>query len=516
MSLLNSASMIGLLCLTSALVCQAQSNDYRPVYHFTPDENWMNEPNGLIKIGSTWHLFYQHNPTANVWGNLNWGHATSTDLLHWTHQALAITSENGVEAFTGTAYYDIDNTSGLGTSANPPYLAWFTGYTVANQSQDQRLAFSVDNGATWTKFQGNPIISTTQEAPHDITGGLESRDPKVFFHSPSGKWVMVLAHGGQDKMTFWTSTDTKQWTWQSDLESSSISGMSSAITGWEVPDMFQLPIAGTGESTWVLIITPAQGSPAGGNGVLALTGSFDGATFTADPVRNETMWLDYGRDFDGALSWVNVPSSDGRRIIAAVMNSYGSNPPTTTWKGMLSFPRTLSLKTIGNEQYFVQQPIAELDSVGSTVLQIQNQTIAPGQTLLSSVYGTALDIRIAFRPAVSSILSLAVRKGASEQTVIKYTQSTSTLSVDRTASGDISYDPAAGGVHDAKLQVEDTGIVHIRALIDTCSVEVFGGQGEAVISDLIFPSDSSDGLALDVTGGNVAIESVEVRKISLA
>ncbi|EHA19510.1 Inulinase [Aspergillus niger ATCC 1015] len=509
------AYMVWMTCLGLTLPSQAQSNDYRPSYHFTPDQYWMNEPNGLIKIGSTWHLFFQHNPTANVWGNICWGHATSTDLMHWAHKPTAIADENGVESFTGTAYYDPNNTSGLGDSANPPYLAWFTGYTVSSQTQDQRLAFSVDNGATWTKFQGNPIISTSQEAPHDITGGLESRDPKVFFHRQSGNWIMVLAHGGQDKLSFWTSADTINWTWQSDLKSTSINGLSSDITGWEVPDMFELPVEGTEETTWVVMMTPAEGSPTSGNGVLAITGTFDGKSFTADPVDASTMWLDNGRDFDGALSWVNVPASDGRRIIVAVMNSYGSNPPTTTWKGMLSFPRTLSLKKVGTQQHFVQQPITELDTISTSLQTLANQTITPGQTLLSSIRGTALDVRVAFYPDAGSVLSLAVRKGASEQTVIKYTQSDATLSVDRTESGDISYDPAAGGVHTAKLEEDGTGLVSIRVLVDTCSVEVFGGQGEAVISDLIFPSDSSDGLALEVTGGNAVLQSVDVRSVSL-
>lgn len=258
MPLLNSPFMIVLLCLGSAWVSHAQSDDYRPIYHFTPDKNWMNEPNGLIKIESTWHLFYQHNPTANVWGNLNWGHATSTDLMHWSHEPVAIMNENGVEAFTGTACYDTNNTSGLGTLENPPYLAWFTGYTTASQSQDQRLAFSVDDGATWTKFDNNPVITLAQEAPHDITGGLETRDPKLFFHDQTRKWVMVLAHSGQNRYSFWTSPDAQQWTWQSGLKSSSVRGLPSGITGWEVPDMFQLPVDGTGETTWVLIPSRRQ------------------------------------------------------------------------------------------------------------------------------------------------------------------------------------------------------------------------------------------------------------------
>ncbi|KAL2816586.1 glycosyl hydrolase [Aspergillus cavernicola] len=497
------------------LATRAVADDFRPVFHFVPEQNWMNEPNGLIKIESTWHLFYQHNPTANVWGNLNWGHATSNDMVHWTHEPLAITSEDGVEAFTGTSYYDPENTSGLGTSANPPYLAWYTGYFPSNGTQDQRLAYSVDDGATWEKFQGNPVISAAQETPHDSTGGLETRDPKVFFHEPSGKWVMILSHGGQDKLTFWTSMDGKSWTWESDLTAGDINGLPSGITGWEVPDMFQLPIQGTDDTSWVLIVTPAQGSPAGGNGVFGLTGTFDGTTFAADPVDPSTLWLDYGRDFDGALSWENVPASDGRRILASVMNSYGASPPTNTWKGMLSFPRTLALEQRGSSRHFLQQPVSELNTLGSQLAMIQNQTLAPGQTLLSSIHGNTLDIRLAFSIAEGSTLSLAVRKGESEQTIIQYDRSNAKMSVDRTASGDISYDLAAGGVHSASLEADGSDMVHIRVLVDICSVEVFGGQGEVVISDLIFPSETSDGLSLQVSGGNVMLQSVEVRDISL-
>lgn len=154
---------------------------------------------------------------------------------------------------------------------------------------------------------------------------------------------------------------------------------------------------------------------------------------------------------------------------------------------MLSFPRTLSLKKIAGKQYFVQQPISELDTIGTSVLQIQNHTITPGQTLLSSVRGTTLDVRLAFRPSAGSTLSLVVRKGESEGTVIRYIQSSSTLSVDRTASGDTSYDLAAGGVHHARMQVDGTGIVHLRTLVDTCSVEVFGGAGRGGHFRLDFP-----------------------------
>ncbi|OBT39063.1 hypothetical protein VE00_10446 [Pseudogymnoascus sp. WSF 3629] len=500
---------------SSAAATSTAAYDFRPTFHFCPEEYWMNEPNGLIKIGSTWHLFFQHNPDGNFWGDMSWGHSTSTDLLHWQYLPVALPVENGIQCFTGTSWYDVDNTSGLGTTANPPYLAFYTGYFPSSGVQDQRLAYSLDDGATYTKFAGNPIISQTQESPHDISGGLEARDPKVFFYGPTGKWIMILAHGGQDKFSFWTSPDTKTWTWQNDLTASNIPGFPGGATGWEVPDFFELPIEGTRQSTWVLMFTPANGSPAGGNGVVGLTGSFDGTAFKANPVVQDTLWLDYGRDWDGALSWENVPSPDGRRILASVMNSYGSNPPTNTWKGMLSFPRTLSLKELNGELTFLQQPITELDAASTSLTLITNQTLAPGQTLLSNIHGKALDIRISYIPAAGSTLSLGVRVGGTDQTVIRYVQSSGQLQVDRTSSGNISYDPAAGGVHAQTFKPDVNGVVQLRVLVDECSVEVFGGEGQAVISDLIFPSMTSDGLYLSTAGGNAVLQSVDVRSVKL-
>ncbi|KAL5050884.1 concanavalin A-like lectin/glucanase domain-containing protein [Aspergillus fruticulosus] len=215
------------------------------------------------------------------------------------------------------------------------------------------------------------------------------------------------------------------------------------------------------------------------------------------------------------MSWENVPDSDGRRILAAISNSYGANPPTTTWKGMLSFPRTLSLHQTGSTRYFLQQPVSELATVSSSLATIRNQTIVPGQVLLSSIHGTALDVQISFSTNADTVLSLAVRKAGSQQTVIRYNRLTATLSVDRTASGNTSYDPAAGGVHSVPLLPDASGMIRIRVLVDICSVEAFGGQGEVVISDLIFPDETADGLALEVTGGTAMLQTVEVKEIAL-
>ncbi|KAH8779770.1 glycosyl hydrolase [Diaporthe sp. PMI_573] len=490
------------------------ADDFRPSFHFVPEKNWMNEPNGLIKIGPTWHLFFQHNPNANVWGNLSWGHATSNDLVKWQHLPVAIPSSNGIQSFTGTAFYDSGNVSGLGTSENPPYLAFYTGYISDSGVQDQRLAYTVNEGATWTKFPGNPILSQQEEAPHDATGGLETRDPKVFFHGPTSKWVMILAHGGQNKFSFWTSDNATGWTWVSEV--ANITGLPVDVEGWEVPDFFELPIEDSTETKWVLLCTPASGSPAGGNGNFAVTGSFDGTIFSPDAFDAASGWLDYGRDFDGAMSWENVPASDGRRIIASVMNSYGSDPPTNTWKGMLSFPRTLRLKRLGDGRlHLLQMPVAELDAATRPLTALADQTLVPGQTLLSDIHGRALDIRLSFVPGAGSTLSLAVRKGGDQQTVIRYSEPGGALSTDRTASGNIGYNPGAGGVHSSTLSATSDGTVELRVLVDECSIEVFGGQGQVVLSELIFPDTASDGLSMIADGGNIVFQSVEVLEVSL-
>jgi sucrose-6-phosphate hydrolase SacC (GH32 family) len=181
----------------------------------------------------------------------------------------------------------------------------------------------VDQGDAWTKYSENPIISQEQETPHVTTGGLVTRDPRVFFHKGSEAWIMVLSHEGQNKLSFWTSPDAKAWTWNNDLKVGDIPGLPSDVKVWEVPDFFELTVKGTSDTKWALLITPAESSPAGGNGVFAVTGSFNGTTFCTDAVDSTNMWLDLGREWDGAYGWENVSFSDGCKILASVMNSRG-------------------------------------------------------------------------------------------------------------------------------------------------------------------------------------------------
>lgn len=246
---------------------------FRPQFHFTPAQNWMNDPNGLIFYKGEYHLFFQHNPSGATWGNMSWGHAVSRDLVTWEELPVAIPDAENEYIFSGTAVLDRHNTTGFGTKRNPPMVAVYTSATKVCCNQSQALAYSLDRGRTWTKYEGNPVL--------DIGSG-EFRDPKVFWHEPTKRWIMVVARGQERYLQFYGSPDLKQWTHLSDFGPANADG-----GAWEVPDLFELPVEGKGRqkrSKWVLLVSVQNGSYAGGVGVQYFVGDFDGTTFTAENV----------------------------------------------------------------------------------------------------------------------------------------------------------------------------------------------------------------------------------------
>jgi sucrose-6-phosphate hydrolase SacC (GH32 family) len=277
---------------------------YRPQFHFTPEKNWMNDPNGLVYFDGEYHLFYQYNPFGDKWGHMSWGHAVSKDLVHWQNLPVALPEENGVMIFSGSAVVDEKNTSGFGLSGKPPIVAIYTGYHPADGRQDQRIAYSTDRGRTWTKYSGNPVI--------DIMS-TDFRDPKVFWYEPGKRWIMVVVLAAERKVSFYASPDLKRWTHLSDF------GPAGAIGGaWECPDLFELPVDGkTGHTKWGLIVNLNPGGVAGGSGAQYFIGSFDGTHFSAE---GEDKLLpapkgDMVADFEGASyrGWTAIGSAFGSR-----------------------------------------------------------------------------------------------------------------------------------------------------------------------------------------------------------
>ena len=265
--------VVAVLAALSAAPAAADTPDHRPAYHFSPAKNWMNDPNGLVYHKGVYHLFFQYNPLGDVWGNMSWGHATSKDLVHWEEQPVAIPFDANEGVFSGSVVVDTTNSSGFGTKKNPPLVAMYTSaYTPASGRdgiQAQSLAYSTDDGRTWTKYAGNPVIDLNSR---------EFRDPKVFWYAPAKEWRMVAVIATEHKVLIWRSANLKQWTQLSQF------GPRNATGGvWECPDLFPLAVDGDRRHVkWVMLVSLNPGGIAGGSGTQYFVGDFDGSTFTAD------------------------------------------------------------------------------------------------------------------------------------------------------------------------------------------------------------------------------------------
>ena len=287
---------------------------WRPQYHFTPPDTWMNDPNGMVYYDGEYHLFYQNNPFGNRWGHMSWGHAVSKDLVHWENLPLALAEENGVMIFSGSAVVDWNNTSGFGRPGQPAMVAIYTGHYTGKPLQNQQIAFSTDRGRTWTKYSGNPVL--------DI-GEADFRDPKVIWHQPTGRWVMAVSWPHKRQVRFYASPDLKSWTHLSDFGPA---GSTSGI--WECPDLFPIRVEGQREPRWVLVVNVGSGAPAGGSGTQYFVGDFDGTRFVPDPAstpKPQPEWVPSGTvlaDFEkGYGDWQTTGEA------------FGSGPATGTWDG---------------------------------------------------------------------------------------------------------------------------------------------------------------------------------------
>lgn len=300
----------------------------RPRFHFTPEKNWMNDPNGLVFHKGEYHLFYQHNPLGNKWGHMSWGHAVSTDLLNWEHLDVAITEGADGAIFSGSAVSNGDEITAI-----------YTRHTEANQSQC--IATSKDNGRTFTKYEGNPVLDLAM---------ANFRDPKVFRYADY--WIMAVVKPHQHVCSFYKSTDLIKWEFLSEF------GPTAAVGGvWECPDLF--PLSYNGEEFWVLLISINPGAINNGTGTQYFIGDFDGVSFTPKYSTTDPRWLDFGRDNYAGVTFNNEPK--GRRIFIGWMSNWQGavRHPETSWTNAMTIPRILGLTKMGDEIVITQQPICE-------------------------------------------------------------------------------------------------------------------------------------------------------------
>ncbi len=445
----------------------------RPRFHFTPPKNFMNDPNGLVFLDGEYHLFYQHNPEGDRWGHMSWGHAVSGDLLRWSHLPLALREENGVMVFSGSAVVDAANTSGLcGGSGSSCLVAIYTGHGHGKQTQN--LAVSRDRGRTWSKYDGNPVLDLSRN---------DHRDPKVFWHGPSGRWIMVSVLAGEKKVRFFGSADLKRWEMLSDF------GPAGATGGaWECPDLFPLAVDGHPEDVrWVLDVDLNPGGRVGGSGAQYFVGSFDGRRFVSENPGDSTLWVDHGKDFYASQSFGGLPPSDGRRLWIGWMSNwlYADVEPTSPWRGVQSLPRELALRRTPDGVRLVQSPLRELSSlrVGPEARRVSGATDLPG--------GAELELEIV--PGDWSDAGFRMTNAAGEEVVVGVNAQPLEVFVDRRRSRAIPFHEAYPERYAGPLRWRE-GRVALRVVFDRTTLEVFANQGETVISTRLYPTRPLDRL----------------------
>ena len=472
---------------------------YRPVYHHTPLYGWMNDPNGMFYKDGVWHLYFQHNPYGSKWQNLSWGHSSSKDLINWTPEPEALEPNGLGMVFSGSCALDTNNTAGYGKDA---VLGL---YTSADVSQTQSLVWSKDNGKTFEFYPANPIITLESEA----------RDPNMFWDEKAGQWVLLLAHALEHEMLVFTSPDMKEWT----LQSSFGKGIGAQGGVWECPDLFKLKVDGTDEEKWVLICNLNPGGPFGGSATQYFVGDFDGKTFKADTDSEgkiPTKWMDYGKDHYATVSWSDAP--DNRRTVIGWMSNwqYAAEVPTMQYRSANTLPRDLSLfRAPDGNIYLSSAPSPELlalrDKLSVHVKKANIRKKAVRYSLPEANSGVC-EILLDVDARKSEQINFIIANNDGEKVVMEYDVADHTLSFDRRESGNVDFSQDFPAVT-VSPTFEDNGKISLRIFIDRSSIEVFGNNGQFVMTNLVFPERPYTSLSISSTGGNARIENLKIYSI---
>jgi fructan beta-fructosidase len=460
---------------------------YRPQFHFTPEEKWMNDPNGMVYYKGVYHLFYQYYPEDIVWGPMHWGHATSKDLVTWEHKPIALFPDEHGLIFSGSAVVDFENTSGFGTKENPPLVAIFTYHLMAGEKagrkdfQTQGIAYSLDNGDTWTKYEGNPVIGNK-----DIK---DFRDPKVFWDTKKNQWIMSLVAG--DHLQLWGSPDLKSWMKLSEF------GKDKGAHGgvWECPDLFPVKVEGSDEEKWVLLISMNPGAPNGGSGTQYFVGNFDGEKFTTD--QTDIKWLDWGTDNYAGVTYSNAPN--GELIFIGWMSNwaYARDTPTEKWRSAMTVPRNLSLRKIGDGYSLINYPVKNLESIIERKSE-KNITIEGGSNEIVSSDGLNQS-EIKFKTS-SKNFQLKLSNSKNDEVVLTMFGEEKRFILDRTNSGKVDFQEDFASVQMMPVSDLPKGEYEVRVFIDHSSIEVFINEGQFVMTAQLFPNEAYSDLTIENLG----------------
>ncbi|MCP9767259.1 glycoside hydrolase family 32 protein [Lacihabitans sp. LS3-19] len=477
---------------------------YRPQIHFTPEAKWMNDPNGMVYFEGEYHLFYQYYPDSTVWGPMHWGHAVSPDLVHWEHLPVAIYPDSLGWIFSGSAVIDWNNTTKLGKDGKPAMIAIYTYHNSVlekegrNDFQYQGLAYSLDKGRTWTKYEKNPVLPNP--------GIRDFRDPKVSWDEEHKKWIMILAV--VDHTEIYSSDDLLSWKKESEF------GKNLGAHGgvWECPDLFPMKDP-DGQSKWVMLVSVNPGAPNGGSGTQYFVGDFDGHTFVT--TQKDAKWMDYGKDNYAGVTWSDVPKSDGRRLFLGWMNNwqYARDIPTGIWRGAGTLPRSLDLVSENGDYFIASHPVAELEKL------IENtEEIAPlevkGISPLKKDIKLPMTINLTYNNISGNVenFGLILSNDNNEQVKIGYDKIKKAFFVDNTLNGWQSPNKDFAIISYAPYVLK-TGKVNLRLFLDRSSLELFADDDKVVFTNQFFSSEQYSKIEAFSQNGEVKLSDIKINTL---
>jgi fructan beta-fructosidase len=469
---------------------------YRPQFHFSPEAKWMNDPNGLVYLDGEYHLFYQYYPDSSVWGPMHWGHAYSRDLIHWKHLPIALYPDSLGYIFSGSSVYDKNNTSGLGTTENPPLVAIFTYHDPVLEKkgsikfQNQGIAFSVDKGRTWKKFPGNPVLKNP--------GIRDFRDPKMFWNEKTKNWNLIMAV--YDRVHIYSSANIKDWKFESEF------GLGLGAHGgvWECPDLFPLKVEGNDIQKWVMLVSINPGGPNNGSATQYFTGEFDGHKFIPDDTKEK--WIDWGRDNYAGVTWSNIPETDGRRIFIGWMSNwkYATVVPTNAWRSASTTPRELNLKVEEGHYFLTSKPVSEFADlrIKTDTASIKQQVIA-GEKAFStgkvSIMQSEMYFGLNLADSKADSVGIILENSLNEKFVLGYSLKNKQFYTDRTKAGKSDFSKDFSGGSTAPYNAGS--VLKLHLIVDAASVELFVDDGRLVMTNLVFPTEKFTRIKLFSKGG---------------
>ena len=507
---------------------------YRPSYHFTPLYGWMNDPNGMVYKDGEYHLYFQYNPYGSKWGNMHWGHAVSKDLIHWQHLDPAIARDPVGHIFSGSSVIDKKNTAGYGKDA---IIAIYTNNST-NHDEVQCMAYSTDNGRTFTKYEGNPVLT-----PFD--GLKDFRDPKVFWYEKGKCWYMIVS--ADKEMRLYKSKNLKKW----DYVSAFGEGMGQQPCQYECPDFFQLPVNGDKKNMkWVMIMNINPGCMFGGSATEYFVGDFDGKTFTSqDP--QESKWLDYGKDHYATVTFSNT----GDRVLAMTWMSnwqYANLTPFKQNRGANGLPRELKLYEKNGKYYVQEGPAPEVLALRKVSHDLGDETVDGSKDIKGAAANMegAFEIEADVTPNENGIAGIEISNNKRERTMIYFDMKKGRIVTDRTESGltdfgkksvphdiELAWDKQREA--QAKLPAREVNSInykndfalatwaplnlcedgkktyHVDIFVDKSSIELFVDGGRIAMTNLVFPVAPYENVKLYTKGGKAEFKNMKVHKLAL-